>query len=65
MYLLVHPNGSKYFRMKYYLGKKEKVASLVVYPELSLIEARAEQAQLKKNLARGIDIAKTKKEAER
>ena len=64
MYLLVSPNGSKYFRMKYYLDKKEKIASLGVYPEVSLIEARAMQAKLKQDLARGINIAKTKKEAE-
>ena len=64
MYLLVHPNGSKYFRMKYYLDKKEKMASLGVYPEVTLTEARAKQAQLKQNLARGVDISKTKKEEE-
>ncbi len=64
MYLLVHPNGSKYFRMKYYLDKKEKMASLGVYPEITLTEARAKKAQLKHDLARGMDITKIKKEEE-
>ena len=62
MYLLVHPNGSKYWQMKYYLNKKEKLASLGVYPEVSLIEARAKQAKLKQDIKQGIDITKAKKE---
>ena len=49
MYLLVTPKGSKYWRMKYYINGKEKVASLGVYPEVSLIEARAKQAKLKQD----------------
>ena len=48
--------------MKYYLNKKEKLASLGVYPEVSLIEARAKQAKLKQDIKQGIDITKAKKE---
>ena len=62
MYLLIHPNGSKYWRMKYYLNKKEKLASLGVYPEVSLIEARAKQAKLKQEIKSGINIVEVKKE---
>jgi integrase len=40
MYLLVHPTGSKYWRLKYRLAGKEKVLALGVYPEVSLAEAR-------------------------
>ena len=40
MYLLVHPTGSKYWRLKYRLAGKEKVLALGVYPEISLAEAR-------------------------
>ena len=31
MYLLVSPNGSKYFRLKYRFGGKEKVLALGVF----------------------------------
>ena len=40
MYLLVHPTGSKYWRLKYRVAGKEKVLALGVYPEISLAEAR-------------------------
>jgi integrase len=40
LYLLVHPNGSKYWRLKYQLGGKEKLLAIGVYGEVSLGEAR-------------------------
>ena len=40
MYLLVHPTGSKYWRLKYRLAGKEKVLALGVHREISLAEAR-------------------------
>lgn len=40
LYLQVMPNGSRYWRMKYRFGGKEKLASFGVYPEVSLAEAR-------------------------
>ena len=39
MFLLVNPNGSKYWRLKYYFNGKEKLLALGVYPEVSLTEA--------------------------
>ena len=41
MFLLVNPSGSKYWRLKYRFGGKEKTLALGVYPEVSLAEARA------------------------
>lgn len=38
--LLVHPNGSKYWRMKYRHAGKEKQLALGVYPEITLAQAR-------------------------
>jgi hypothetical protein len=32
MFLLINPNGSKYFRLKYRFASKEKVLALGVYP---------------------------------
>ena len=36
LYLLLHPNGSKYWRMKYQFMGKEKLLALGVWPEVSL-----------------------------
>ncbi|CAA9891752.1 hypothetical protein METHB2_50023 [Candidatus Methylobacter favarea] len=33
LFLLINPNGSKYFRFKYRFGGKEKTLALGVYPE--------------------------------
>ena len=41
MVLLVHPNGSKYWRLRYRFGGKEKMLALGKYPEVSLADARA------------------------
>jgi len=40
MFLLVHPNGSKYWRMKFNFEDKSKLASFGVWPETSLKDAR-------------------------
>jgi len=39
----VRPNGSKYLRLKYRFGGKEKLLALGVYPETSLGQARAKR----------------------
>ncbi len=50
LYLLIKPNGAKYWRMKYrYLGT-EKLMALGIYPALSLVEARAARDKAKKLL---------------
>ena len=36
LFLLVHPNGSKYWRLKYRIASKEKGLAFGVYPEVSL-----------------------------
>jgi hypothetical protein len=36
LYLLVSPNGSKYFRLKYRFAGDEKLLALGVYPETTL-----------------------------
>jgi hypothetical protein len=40
MYLPVNPNGSKYLRFKYRFEGKENLLAIVVYPEISLKQAR-------------------------
>ena len=36
LYLLIHPNGGKYWRMDYRFNGKQKTLSLGVYPDVSL-----------------------------
>ncbi len=55
LFLLVHPRGSKYWRLKYRFAGKEKVLALGVYPEVRLAEARNRRDQARKILAEGRD----------
>ncbi len=55
LFLLIHPNGSKYWRCKYRYNNKEKTISLGVYPEVSLKKARAKRDDARELLTDGID----------
>jgi integrase len=63
LYLLVHPSGSKWWRMKYRFGPRkdgkpgnaEKVFAIGVYPEVSLKRAREKRDEARRLLADGID----------
>lgn len=61
MYVLVHPNGSKYFRLKYYFNGKEKHIALGVYPEMSLLDAKNKVLELRRQINENIDPAQQKK----
>ena len=61
MYLEVMPNGSKYWRLKYRLGGKEKRLALGVYPTVTLAGARVKYRAAKEGLAEGEDPSQTKK----
>ena len=61
LYLLVNPNGSKYFRLKFRFSGQEKVLALGVYPETSLKKARDKREEARKNLDNGIDPSLTRK----
>lgn len=65
LFVLVHPNGSRYWRLKYRFLGKEKMLALGVYPEVSLGEARERRAQARKLLATGVDPSEVKKAAKR
>lgn len=53
LFLLVTPNGGKWWRLKYYYLGKEKLLSLGTYPEISLAEAREKRAAAKKTTFHG------------
>ena len=61
MFLLINPNGSKYFRLKYRIDGKEKLLALGVYPQISLKQAREKRDEAKQQLADGIDPNDNKK----
>lgn len=56
-----HPNGSKYWRLKYRYQGVEKLQALGVYPEVSLKEARALRDRSCEMLAENIDPGENKK----
>lgn len=55
LFLLVQPNGAKYWRWKYRFAGKEKLLALGVYPEISLKEARSRRDKARKLLDSGTD----------
>ena len=65
MYLLVKPNGGKYWHLAYRFNNKQKLLSLGVYPEVSLKDARKKRDDAKKLLAQNIDPSEAKKEEKR
>ncbi len=55
LYLLILPQGAKYWRLKYRFLGKEKALALGVYPEVSLSDARDKRDNARKQLANDID----------
>ncbi|NDU79966.1 MAG: DUF4102 domain-containing protein [Ferrovum sp.] len=53
LFLLVNPNDSKYWRLKYRFAGKEKVLALGVYPDVTLREAREGRIAARKLLKDG------------
>ncbi len=65
MYLLVKPNGGKYWHLAYRFNDKQKLLALGVYPEVSLKEARLKRDEARKQLKDGKDPSEAKKEEKR
>jgi len=55
LYLLINPNGTKYWRLKYRHGGKEKTLALGVYPDTSLSKARQDARSAWEQIADRID----------
>ena len=53
LFLLIHQNGSKYFRWDYSFEGKRKTLALGVYPETTLKQAREERLEVQKHLREG------------
>jgi hypothetical protein len=65
LFLLVKPNGRKYWRLQYRIGGKQKLLALGVYPHVSLAEARESQAKARKLISNGLDPVAAKREQKR
>lgn len=65
LYLLVQPDGAKYWRLKYYFLGKEKLLALGVYPTVTLADARERRDNAKRLISNGQDPASAKKEEKR
>lgn len=61
LYLLVHPNGSLYWRLDYRFSGKRKTLALGVMPETTLKEARLKRDDARKQISDGIDPAEARK----
>ena len=55
MYLDIQPNGSKYWRFRYRMHGKQKLAAFGVYPDVSLKDAREKRRLARQLLDQGID----------
>jgi integrase len=55
LYLIINPNNSRWWRLKYRFGGREKSLSLGTYPDTSLKLARAKRDEYRQLLASNID----------
>ncbi|HGE8301160.1 TPA: tyrosine-type recombinase/integrase [Serratia marcescens] len=61
MHLMVHPNGSRYWRLQYRFDGKQKMLALGIYPSVSLSGARQRRDEAKRHIANGIDPSAQRK----
>ncbi|KAF0233433.1 MAG: hypothetical protein FD177_1703 [Desulfovibrionaceae bacterium] len=61
LFLLVNPNGSKWWRLRYWINSKEGLLSLGVYPDVSLKMARQRRDEARLLVAQGIDPSSARK----
>jgi hypothetical protein len=64
LYLLINPNGSRWWRFRYRVGGREKLISLGTYPEVPLKTARERRDEARRLVADGGDPS-AKRRAER
>jgi len=63
LFLLVNPDGSKWWRLRYTLGGKDALLSLGVYPDVSLVKARKDRDAARALIADGINPAQHRQQA--
>ncbi|WP_158752842.1 integrase arm-type DNA-binding domain-containing protein [Dyella sp. S184] len=63
MYLLLNPNGSRWWRFDYRFDGKRKTLSMGTYPDTGLKDAREKRDAARKLLAAGVDPGEQRKAA--
>lgn len=63
LYLLINPQGSKLWRIKYRMNGAERKLSLGAYPEITLAEARTARDAARRQLAHSVDPNAAKRQA--
>jgi hypothetical protein len=61
LFLLVAPTGGRLWRLRYRLGKREKLISLGAYPDVPLKRAREKRDEARKLIADDIDPSAERK----
>lgn len=61
LYLLLKPNGSRWWRLDYRYGGKRKTLSMGVYPDVGLKDARNRRDEARKLLASDVDPGENRK----
>ena len=64
LYVIVMPDGARWWRFRYRYGGREKLISLGTYPDTSLKLARQKRDDARQDLARGVDPS-ARRQAER
>ncbi len=65
LFVLVNPNGSRLWRLKYRVEGREKLLAIGAYPAVTLGKAREKRDAAKALLAEGVDPSDHKREASR
>lgn len=65
LYVLIHPNGGKYWQLAYRFTGKQKTLALGTYPDITLADARGRRDQARKLIANGIDPSAVKQTQKR
>lgn len=62
LFLLINPNGTKYWRLNYSLHGKRHLISLGVYPDISLKESRLKAIECREMVRKGINPSQVRKQ---
>ena len=61
LFLLVTPTGGRLWRLRYWIGKREKLISLGIYPDVPLKRAREKRDEARRLIADDIDPSAVRK----
>lgn len=65
LFLLVKPDGAKYWRMSYRFEGTERLLAFGIYPETTLLDARNARAAARAKIKAGVDPSQAKRDEKR